>query len=178
MIKAIAKALVALNSNVRKEQIAAGFACGFLLALIPAGNLLWIALFVLTLFFKINYGMQLLTMGVIKLIRLALFPLLDAVGWEVLNVDGLRPAYTFLYNLPIAPLTRFNNTIVAGGLFIGVVAWVPLFFAMRAFISVFRRKIAPKIAESKVYKAFLKVPLVKKLASAISRANEFAGAVN
>ncbi len=178
MIKAIAKALVALNSNVRKEQIAAGFACGVLLALVPAGNLLWFALFVLTFFFKLNYGVQLLAACVVKVIALALIPLLDAVGWALLNLEGLRGAYTVLYNLPVAPLTRFNNTVVAGGLVVGLAAWIPLFFAMRAFVSVYRAKLAPRIAESKAYKAFLKLPLVNKLALAIAKANDFAGALN
>jgi uncharacterized protein (TIGR03546 family) len=178
MIKAIAKALIALNSNVRKEQIAAGFAWGILLALVPAGNLLWFALFILSFFFKINYGMQLLTMVVVKLFRLALIPAIDALGWELLHIDQLRPTFTMLYNLPIAPLTRFNNTLVAGGLALGIVLWIPLFFAMRAFVVVYRAKVAPKIAESKLYKAFIKLPLVKKLASAVNSATELAGALD
>lgn len=178
MIKAIAKALVALNSNTRKEQIAAGFACGVLLAVVPAGNLLWFALFILTFFFKINYGMQLLAMVLVKLCRLAFIPLLDAVGWAVLNVEGLKPTYTYLYNLPVAPLTRFNNTIVAGGLIVGIALWVPLFFGMRAFVAAYRAKLAPRIAESKAYKAFLKLPLVKQLAGAVSQATRLAGALD
>jgi uncharacterized protein (TIGR03546 family) len=178
MIKAIAKALIALNTNVRKEQIAAGFAWGILLALVPVGNILWFALFILTFFFKINSGMQLFTIVIVKLFRLALIPAIDAVGWALLNIGELRPTYTMLYNLPIAPLTRFNNTLVAGGLVIGIILWLPLFFAMRAFVVVYRAKIAPKIAESKVYKAFIKLPLVKKLQNAISSAMELSEALD
>ena len=44
-IKKIARLIVALNSNVSRGQIAAGMATGLLLALVPSGNLLWIALF-------------------------------------------------------------------------------------------------------------------------------------
>jgi uncharacterized protein (TIGR03546 family) len=178
MIKAIVKALVALNSNVKKEQVAAGFACGFLLALVPAGNLLWLALFILSFFLKINYGMLLAATVLVKLLRVASAPALDAVGWAVLNIEALRPAYTALYNVPIAPLTRFNNTLVAGGLVVGAAFWLPLFFAMRAFVSVYRAKIAPKIAESKAYKAFLKLPLVRTVAGAVSSATRFAGSLD
>lgn len=178
MIKAIVKALVALNSNVKKEQVAAGLACGFLLALVPAGNLLWLALFIFVFFLKINYGMLLAATALVKLLRFAIAPAQDAVGWAVLNIEALRPAYTTLYNMPIAPLTRFNNTMVAGGLVIGIVFWLPLFFAMRSFVAAFRTKLAPRIAESKAYKAFLKLPLVRTLAGAVSAATRYAGALD
>jgi len=177
MIKAIAKALIALNSNVRREQVAAGFASGVLLALVPAGNLLWIALFILLFFVKANYGMQLLAMGLLKLASPLFAPALDALGWAILNAPPLVPFFSTLYNMPVAPLTRFNNTLVAGGLAAGIVLWVPLFFAMRAFVSVYRAKIAPKIAETAAFKAFVKLPLVKAIAGAVSKASDVSGAL-
>jgi hypothetical protein len=49
MIRGIAYLVVALNANTRPGEIAAGAACGVLLALIPGGNLLWIVLGLLRL---------------------------------------------------------------------------------------------------------------------------------
>ncbi|GAB1482097.1 hypothetical protein MASR2M78_09120 [Treponema sp.] len=177
MIKAIVKAFVALNSNVKKEQIAAGFAWGLLLALIPTGNLIWFTLFVFAFFTKINYGMQLLVMVLFKLILPLAAKPLDKLGWYILNQDSLYPYFSYLYNIPIAPLTRFNNTLVAGGLVLGLILWIPLFFIVRALVSVYRSKLAPKIAETAIYKAFMKIPLVKGIAKAISSANNVAGAL-
>jgi uncharacterized protein (TIGR03546 family) len=177
MLKAIAKALIALNSNVRREQIAAGFACGVLLALVPAGNLLWFVLFALIIFFKINFGMLFAALGIFKLLQAPLSPGLDALGWYILNLQALRPAFTALYNVPIAPLTRFNNTIVAGGFVAGVILWLPLYFAARSSVTVYRTRLAPKIAESKAYKTFVKLPLVRTIVKALSAANEAAGAL-
>ncbi len=37
-IKWIAALIIAINANTRAGEIAAGAACGFLLALLPAGN--------------------------------------------------------------------------------------------------------------------------------------------
>lgn len=178
MIKAIAKALVALNSNVRREQIAAGFASGVLLALVPAGNLLWIVLFLLLFLVKANYGVQILAMGTLKLLVPLLSPVLDALGWAVLNAPPLVSVFTTLYNLPVVPLTRFNNTIVAGGFVAGVVLWTPLFFALRALVPVYRTRLAPRIAGSAAYKAFLKLPPVKALAGALAKAANVSGALN
>jgi uncharacterized protein (TIGR03546 family) len=166
MIKMIVRALVALNSNVKREQIAAGFAFGLLFALLPAGNLLWLALFVATFFFKVNYALQVLVALVLSPFRLLLGSALDSLGWAILNAPLLRAPFTALYNAPIAPLTRFNNTMVMGGLAAGLVLWLPAFFAMRAFVSLYRTKLAPRIADSKLYKAFQKLPLVGSVTKA------------
>ncbi len=177
MIKAVVKAFIALNSNVRKEQIAAGFAWGILLALIPAGNLIWFTLFVVAFFTKINYGMQLLVMILFKLVLPLAAKPIDALGWYILNQKALYPYFSYFYNIPIAPLTRFNNTIVAGGLVIGLLLWIPLFFLMRALVSVYRSVLAPKIAESAAYKAFMKIPLVNSITKAITSAHDVAGSL-
>ena len=177
MIKALARALVALNSNVKREQIAGGFACGVLLALIPPGNLLFIAIFAAVYFTKVNYGMQLLVTGIIMLAKPLLAPALDALGWGLLNAPPLQGLFTTLYNLPLAPLTRFNNTLVAGGLVAGLALWFPLFFAARTFVPWYRARLGPRISGSKLYKAFKRIPLVQQLAGAVSAATGVAGAL-
>jgi len=167
-LKLIARFFAALNSNAKKEQIAAGIACGLLLGLVPVGNLLWIALFLLTFFFKIHYGMQMLAMALFKLLALPLAPLVDKLGWAVLNAPFLQPAFTSLADMPIAPLTRFNNTLVMGGLLVGIVLWVPAFFGFRSLVILYRKKLLPKLEQTKFYKAFMKLPGVAKLAGSVA----------
>jgi len=166
MLKTIARAVVALNSNQKREQLAAGFACGLLFALVPAGNLLWFVLFAATFFFKVNYAMQVLVALLLSPLRLVLGSALDALGWAILNADSLRGLFTTLYNAPIAPLTRFNNTIVMGGLVAGLALWLPAFFGMRSFVSFYRAELAPKFIESGFYKAFQRLPLVGSVSKA------------
>lgn len=174
MLKAIAKTIVALNTNVRKEQLASGFAWGILLALVPTGNLLWAVLFFISLFPKNNYGFQLLALGVGKLLVGLLSIPLDAFGYGILTIPALGSFFTYFYNLPLAPLTRFNNSLVMGGLVAGILLWVPLFFAVRAMVPLYRNRWAPKIKESKAYKAFIKLPLISALIKALSAAASFA----
>lgn len=174
MIKAIAKTIVALNTNVRKEYIAAGFAWGLLLALIPVGNLLFVSLFIISFLFKTNKGAHLLSFGILKLLIPLFHGPLDALGWYILNAEGLQGFFTKLYNFPILPFTRFNNTLVAAGLAAGGVLWLPVFFLVRALIPFYRRKINPWITQTKLYRAFIKVPLVSSLARAISSASRIA----
>jgi len=167
-VKWMVRALAALNSNARKGQVAAAMACGVLLALVPSGNLAWMVLFFLTFFFKLHYGMQMLTLAVLKLAAPLLAPALDALGWAILNAPALEPAFTALSSVPVAPLTRFNNTLVMGGLVAGLVLWLPLFFGFRALVAGYRSRFAPRVKASRLYKAFMKLPLVTKISGALA----------
>ncbi|MCL2069464.1 MAG: TIGR03546 family protein [Treponema sp.] len=163
MIKYVAKFIVAINSNLGKAQIAAGFSWGLFLGLIPAGNLFWIAAFLLSFFFKHHHASKLLCMVILKALSALTAPLLDTVGWEVLHIEALQPLLTSLYNMPFVPFTKFNNTLVAGGIVSGIVLWLPVFFLMLLLVPLYRHTLAPKIRESKIVKAIKNVPFVSKL---------------
>ncbi len=164
-IKWISNIIVALNSNISRSQLAAGIAWGFLLALVPGGNLIWILLFLLLFLSKANYGLAMIVVAILKLLAALYSPLLDSLGWAILTAPALQGGLTALYNLPIAPLSRFNNSIVSGGLAAGLALWLPVFFLSSALVGIYRKKLAPKLADSKLVKAFLKIPLIKAIAS-------------
>ena len=168
MIRPIAKLIVALNSNLGKKQIAAGFSWGLLLGLIPAGNVLWIVLFGVSFFFTHHHASKILVIAIMKLASPALAPLVDIVGWEVLHIEALQPIFTSLYNMPFVPFTRFNNTLVAGGLVTGIILWLPVYALVYFMIPVYRNTLAPKIRESKLVKSIQGIPIVSKLKSAVN----------
>jgi uncharacterized protein (TIGR03546 family) len=170
MIKPIAKLIIALNGNLRKEQIAAGFSWGLLLGLVPAGNAFWIVLFVFSFFFKHHHASKVLVMAIIKLAGGAVAPLMDLVGWELLHIETLEPFFTSLYNMPFVPFTRFNNTLVAGGLASGIVLWLPVFFLIFLLVPVYRSKVVPRFRNSKVLAVIKKLPLVGPVIEAVSKA--------
>jgi len=172
MIRPIAKLIVALNSNLGKKQIAAGFSWGVLLGLIPAGNVLWIVLFGVSFFFTHHHASKVLVIGIIKLFSAVVAPLVDIVGWEVLHIEALQGLFTSLYNMPFVPFTRFNNTLVAGGLVSGIILWLPVFALVYFLIPLYRNTLAPKIRESKVVKSIKGVPIVSKLRKAVEAALE------
>ena len=116
-----------------------------------------------------------LVMVVLQLASGAVAPLVDIVGWEILYIEALLPFYTSLYNMPFVPLTRFNNTLVAGGIVCGLVLWLPVYFLVFLLIPLYRNKLAPKIRNSKIVKTIKNVPIVSALLRAISAA---AGAKN
>ena len=167
MIKPIVKLVSALNGNLRKEQIASGFSWGLMLGLIPAGNVFWVLLFVLSFFFRHHHPTKMLFMALLKLLAFCVAPLVDLVGWEILHIEALLPLYTSLYNMPFVPFTNFNNTLVAGGLVIGIVLWIPVYLLVLRLIPLYRNKLSPKIREMKIVKSIKKLPLITKLSQLV-----------
>lgn len=169
MIGLIAKLIVTLNSNSRPGEMASAIAFGFLLALIPGGNLLWIFIFVLAFFLKHNMGSFLLSLMIFRLITPFFDSLLDALGGNILEVSSLNGLYTSLYNLPLFSYTNFNNTLVMGAFVSGFVLWVPLFLLFKSLIKMYRKKLAPNIAENKIIKALKRIPLFSKISKAVAK---------
>ena len=172
MIKPIAKLIVALNGNLSKKQIAAGFSWGLLLGLVPAGNPLWIVLFVISFLLRHHHASKVLVMAVIKLLTGVVAPLMDMAGWEVLHVEALQPVFTELYNMPFVPFTKFNNTLVAGGLASGIALWLPVFLLVFFLVPLYRNNIAPRIRNNRLVQQIKKAPLLSKLGKAIAAAAE------
>ncbi|MDR0390239.1 MAG: TIGR03546 family protein [Spirochaetaceae bacterium] len=172
MIKPLAKLIVALNGNVKGSQIAAGFAWGLLLGLVPV-ELIWGVLFLLSfLFFKHNQAAKALGLILFKLLGGLIAVPLDLLGWELLHIEALQPAFTTLYNMPLSPFTRFYNTLVAGGLVAGLVLWIPVFFLGRLAIFGYRNTLAPKIRENKLVKGIKNIPFIASLGKAVAAARD------
>jgi uncharacterized protein (TIGR03546 family) len=169
MVKGIVRLVVALNSKRGVGEIAGGAAFGLLLALVPAGNLLWAVLLLLTWFLKVNFAVEMLVAAALKLVLPLVDPLLDSLGYAVLTLRPLEGPFTALYNAPIAPLTRFNNTIVMGGLLAGIALWAPAYLLSRRLVGLYREKAKPRIEASAAYKWFRKLPLIESLARAAAR---------
>ena len=169
MVNAIVKLIRALNGNIKKSQIAAGIAWGVLLALVPIGNFYWVVLFLISLFFQHNHGSKIFSMAILKLFAPLLAPALDVLGWEVLHIGALQPLFTAMYNMPFVPFTKFNNTLVAGGIVGGALLWLPVFALFMLLVPVYRNTIAPRIRNLKIVKAISKIPFLKYIEKAFSK---------
>lgn len=127
---------VALQGDDDPSAVAAGFALGAALGLVPSGNLIAGTVLFMLFFFRVDKAMAALSV----LLFTPLGYLLDRpahwLGYGVLTVGALKPLWTALYNLPIVPWTRFNNTIVMGNLLIGLALYYPLYrLAMRGIFA-------------------------------------------
>jgi uncharacterized protein (TIGR03546 family) len=170
MIQIIAKLIVALNGNVKASQIAAGFSWGLLLALVPAGNLLWVVLFLVSFVLKHHHGTKFLVLAVVKLLMPLVVVRVDALGWWILNLEALRPVFIIFSNTPFVPFTKFNNTLVMGGFCLGIALFIPSYILIRIFVPVYRKKIAPKIRDNKFVQGLKKIPIISSIGKLIGKA--------
>ncbi|MCX7030024.1 MAG: hypothetical protein NTU62_07880 [Spirochaetes bacterium] len=72
-----------------------------------------------------------------------------------------------LQGTPFVPLTRFNHTLVMGGLLAGVVLWVPVFLVFRGLAGINRTRLRERIAGSRFAKAIGRIPLVSAVGKAV-----------
>jgi uncharacterized protein (TIGR03546 family) len=165
----IAKLVAGLIANRRPGEVASGIAFGLFLALLPPNNLLWPVLFAVTFFLRLNLGAEIAALGLFRLIVPMADPAIDALGYTILTAPPLQPFFASLYEMPLLPFTRFNNSIVMGGFAAGIVLWFPMFLLGRAGVVGFRTHLQPRIAESRLVKAFTRIPLVAKFASLLKR---------
>jgi uncharacterized protein (TIGR03546 family) len=175
VVKWIISFLQSLNSNQRPGEIAGAAAFAFMLALMPSSNLLWMALFTLTFFLKINNAFMVVLLALFKIVAPLFDPLLHQVGYAVLTIPNLKGFYASLYNTPLMPFTKFNNTIVLGGFITGIVLWIPMFVLFLWLVGIYRSKAAEKIRNSKFVQFFMRVPVISGIVNVLTKAAGVAG---
>jgi uncharacterized protein (TIGR03546 family) len=166
VFKYIKKFFLALNANAHPGDIAHAVALGLLLAFVPKANLLWAFLFFLTLFIRVNKGAFFLTLIAFSFLVPFADVATEAFGFVILSFKPFGGIFSALYDTPFVGLTRFNNTMVMGGLAMGLVAYIPMYALARAFVTWYRKILQPKIANSKVAKIIANLPLIKQIVQA------------
>ena len=114
----------AINSP---HELAQGVAFGVVIGLMPKDSLIpW----VIGLVFLVSRG-NLLCGIAAGIAAAALSPMLDGfsdrMGMNLLSLGFLQSTFESWMEIPWVAWTRFNNTVVAGSLAIGVVACLPVY---------------------------------------------------
>lgn len=142
-----------LNSETGQNQIAAGVAAGFILGMTPAFSLQSALVFLCLFFFRIQIGMAFLSAFFFAFIAWLLDPVFHAVGSAVLQAPALQGLFTTLYNMPIVPFTRFNNTVVMGSGVVAVLLSPAVFFVSRTLVVKYRVAVVERFKQTKLWKA-------------------------
>lgn len=141
-----------LNSDTGNISLAAGMTCGFILGMTPALSLHSLLIFLILFFFRIQIGAALVTAFFFKFIAFLLDPAFHAVGSKVLEMELLQGLFTTLYNMPIIPYTRFNNTIVMGSGVITLALSPIIFILSQLFIVKYREVVVARFRQTKIWK--------------------------
>lgn len=140
----------ALHGGSDPRHLAAGFALGAAIGLIPKGNLFAVVFLLLFFALRLNKGLALLAATFFTPIGYAVDGPAHRIGLALLNAPALAGAWTALYDMPIVPLTRFNNTVVLGNLVLGLALFAPLYFAFLRFVAWYNANLADRVERLKV----------------------------
>jgi uncharacterized protein (TIGR03546 family) len=150
-LKVISKLLKALRSADSPRQIAWGFALGAIPGLTPFWSLHNLIIVALIIILKVNISAALLAWMLFSFFAWLLDPLFHALGFAVLvKISFLESIWTSLYNAPVAPFTRFNNTVLMGSLVCSLILLVPNYWLFKGFVLRYRESWDQKIQKWRI----------------------------
>ncbi len=117
----------ALSSASSPRQLALGFSMGMVIGLVPKDNLTAVILLFILAGSKVNLCSASLGTILFSWLALLIDPLSHLIGRSVLLASPLQGFWQSVYELPFAPWSDFNNTIVMGSLVLGLLLFYPVF---------------------------------------------------
>ena len=155
LIKLMQSLIGALHSEGTPGQLAAGIVLGSFLGLTPLVNIHNAVIFAALVLLNVSFAGGMLGWALFIPFGFLLDPLFDWIGHTLLFTPSLTPFFALLYNMPIVPLTNFNNTVVLGSFVVAVVLAVPLYVAARLGVTRYRATIGARVRQSKWYRAVM-----------------------
>jgi uncharacterized protein (TIGR03546 family) len=152
LLKQIFGFLKLLNSDKGENQIAVGIACGLILGFAPSFSLQTLIVIVVLFFFRIQIGAAMIAMFFFAIIAWVFDPVFDSIGRATLEISGLKGLFTTMYNMPIIPFTKFNNSVVMGSLVLSFILAPLVFVISKILIIKYRISVFEKFKETKFFK--------------------------
>jgi len=147
----ISKFIKVMRAGASPAQIAGGFSLGFLIGLTPFFTLHGAIILGIVFLLNVNLSAATFAIFIASFGAFLLDPLFHNLGFYLLTgVHALQALWTKLYNMPVAPLTRFNNTVVMGSFIGGLVLLAPVYFGMKKFVVAYREGLEAKIKKWKI----------------------------
>jgi len=152
--KFISKFIKVLRSGESPGLIAGGFAMGFVVGMTPLWTLQNMLILLAAILIKVNLAAVFFALFLFSFVAYLFDPIFHDLGYFVLaNLETMRGLWTSLYNMPVAPFTRFYNTVVMGSLLIALLLTYPVYLGAKQGIISYRRSWGEKIEKSKFVKA-------------------------
>jgi len=153
LIKQLLGLFKLLHSDTGQNQIASGLAFGVFLGFAPFLSLQTLFVLFIVFIFRVQLGAAFLSAFFFKFIAFGLDPVADPLGRYLLENQALRPIWASMYNLPLLPMTRFNNSINMGSFAISILLCPLLFFVFKKLIIKYQTTWLKKLESSKIWKA-------------------------
>ena len=178
-----------LSGEISPRQIAGGIAFGMIVGLTPTFSLHNLLVILLICIIRVNVSAFIFSAVVFGLLSFLVDPAAHLLGYLLLvQMEFLRPLWTMLYNMPVVPLTGFNNTVLLGSVTISLILFYPCLVFSQRGILYYRAYLIPKLENtrfvkgvkaSRPYNWYIKITkanaLVSKVKSAGNKINTLTG---
>lgn len=149
------KVVKLLHSEERPMQIGFGFALGSVIALTPLSSPHNLFVLLLLCVINVSFSAGLLGMVLMSPLGYALDGVFDRLGHLLLvDLDGLTPFWTAVFNAPFVVFTRLNNTVVLGSLVASLLLLVPIAWLIAFAVRRYRSSWQAVILRSRFYRWF------------------------
>jgi uncharacterized protein (TIGR03546 family) len=147
LLQYLGKLIKILRSAASPSEIAGGFILGMLIGLSPTFfSLPNLVIILIIIILNVNIATAIFAIAIFSGIAYLLDPAFHALGYKVLvESGGLRSLWVMLYNAPLIPFTRFNNTVVMGSYIVALILMIPMFLLVKRFIIQYREKYEPRV---------------------------------
>lgn len=149
----IFKLIKTLHSKEAPHNLAIGFALGSIIGLTPLLSLHNLLVFIIILVLNVNISAAFFGIFFFDCFAYLFDAQFHNLGYFLLvKLEFLKPIWTYLYNIPIAPLTKFYNTVVLGSLLVSLVTFLPVYFGFKQIVKIYQLKVASKVNQWKIMK--------------------------
>ena len=166
-LEILAKLFKILRSAASPSQIAGGFIIGMIIGLTPFWTLHNFILFVVLIILNVNIAMALFSLMICTGLAYLLDPAFHHLGYFVLvDLSFLNGLWTWLYNIPVVALSKYNNTVVMGSLVVSLILTIPVYMLVKKGVIAYREnidsrmqkwKIVQLVKGSKIYTMYVKI---------------------
>jgi uncharacterized protein (TIGR03546 family) len=152
-LKLLSKLVKLLKAGDTPSQIAWGFVLGMTIGLVSFKSLLAPFLILLLIVLNVNITAAIFSTLLFRAIAYFASPLFHTLGyWLLVEAEPLRDVWGFLYNIPLVPYTRFNNTVFMGSLVSSAVIFYPVFAGVKLLLLNYRKRYIHRVRTWKVMK--------------------------
>ncbi len=151
ILKFVLKFVAILNKDATPKAIAGGMALGAIMGITPAGSLHNLVVLFLLMMLRVNFSAGLVGAAVFKLFSYLFDPLFNRLGyWLLVDVKPLQPLWERIYNTPVLPWFKLNNTLTLGSLVVSIVLFYPLYRLLIVGVVQYRQKLMTRIAKWRI----------------------------
>lgn len=155
LLKQIFNFLKLLNSDTGTQQLAAGLSLGLILGFAPFLSIQTFIVLAIIFIFRVQIGAAFLAAFFFKFVAFLFDQPAHHLGKALLEMEALRPLFTTMYNIPLVPMTRFNNTIVMGSMVVSILLLPFAYFGFQILILKYRATVVARFKGTKFWKAFI-----------------------